>query len=110
MEGPMHRNGRLAISLTLAVGVIGGATGSAQTTVVLYNHRPSGNFTFRSLDLNSASKDDLAKLPSIGDALANKIINGRPYLATRELVDREIVSAATYAKIEGRVKVATTSR
>jgi len=56
------------------------------------------------------SKDDLAKLPSIGDALATKIIEGRPYRAARELVDRAIVSAATYAKLEGRVKVTTTSR
>jgi len=55
------------------------------------------------LDLNSASKADLAALPGIGDSYSDKIIAGRPYKSKSELVSRKILPSATYDKIKTMV-------
>jgi len=55
------------------------------------------------LDLNSASKQELMTLPGIGDALSQKIIEGRPYARKDQLVSKNIVPQATYDKIKDQV-------
>ena len=55
------------------------------------------------LDINSASKDDLEKLPGIGPATSQKIIAGRPYRAKNELVGKKIVSKSEYEKIKEQI-------
>ncbi len=55
------------------------------------------------LDINSASKQELMKLPGIGDAYSQKIIDGRPYRAKNQLVQKNIIPQATYDKISGQI-------
>jgi DNA uptake protein ComE-like DNA-binding protein len=55
------------------------------------------------LDLNSATKDQLVGLPGVTTAEADRVIAGRPYNDSDELVTRHIMSKAEYDRIADRV-------
>jgi competence protein ComEA len=57
------------------------------------------------LDLNSASEDDLTGLPGIGKHEARRIMAGRPYKDKHELVSKKILSASAYEKLKDDVAV-----
>lgn len=59
----------------------------------------------RAVDLNKASKDDLASLPGITPHQADRIIAERPYASPHQLVTRRILSEDQYSQIQDRVTV-----
>jgi competence protein ComEA len=55
------------------------------------------------IDLNSASKEELDALPGIGEAYAQKIIDGRPYKSKNDLVRKGVLPSSAYDKIKDQV-------
>ncbi len=55
------------------------------------------------LDLNTATKKQLLSLPGVTGSEANRVIAGRPYTETSEVVTRRIMPKAEYDKIADRV-------
>jgi competence protein ComEA len=58
-----------------------------------------------SIDLNSASREQLQSLPGITPKMSESIVAHRPYSSSSELVDRHILSKQAYDKIADRVEV-----
>lgn len=55
------------------------------------------------MDINSASKKELATLPKIGDARSDAIIKGRPYRGKDELLSRKILTEDVYNGIKDMI-------
>jgi DNA uptake protein ComE-like DNA-binding protein len=55
------------------------------------------------LDLNQASKEQLASLPGMSSEGAERIIDGRPYRSASELASRRIISQQEYDKIKDQI-------
>ena len=101
----MKTNRLLRIAFIVACGVLFSAPGFAQATKKPAPKTATSKAADAAtlIDLNSASKDDLMKLPGIGDAYAQKIIAGRPYARKDQLVGKNVVPQATYDKIKDKI-------
>ncbi|HET7225428.1 MAG TPA: helix-hairpin-helix domain-containing protein [Candidatus Eisenbacteria bacterium] len=79
-----------------AASAKGASTAASAKTAAAANGAPGA----AKVDINTASKEDLAKLPVIGDAIAAKIIAGRPYKTKRDLLTKKVLTANQYAKVK----------
>jgi competence protein ComEA len=94
----------LVFALSLGSGVAAGQTSSSAaagpTTTAAGQMAKAAT---DKLDINVASVDQLKELPGIGDAYSKKIVDGRPYRAKNELVQKKIIPQATYDKIKDMI-------
>ncbi len=57
------------------------------------------------VNINSATKEDLMKLPGITEARADRVIAARPYNDTTELVSKKVLTKGEYDQIANRITV-----
>jgi competence protein ComEA len=57
------------------------------------------------VELNGAAKEELMKLPGVSEAVATRIIAGRPYLSKAFLLTNKVVSEDVYLAIRNLVTV-----
>jgi competence protein ComEA len=88
--------------LFFALSLVSGMA-SAQANPAAGSTASAAKMATDKLDINSATKDQLKDLPGIGDAYSQKIIDGRPYRAKTDLVQKKIVPQATYDKIKDMI-------
>jgi DNA uptake protein ComE-like DNA-binding protein len=89
----------LFLALSLVGGMAVGQAASGSSMAAPAQMAKAGE----KLDINTATKDQLKALPGIGDAYSQKIIDGRPYRAKNELVQKKIIPQATYDKIKDMI-------
>ena len=111
---------RTQLSCLLAAGVMLLCAGSASATVtdaaakpaaagsaplatsIKATHKPVAKVKL--VDINSADKAALIKLPGMTDALADKIIAGRPYGSKAWLLSNNVIDTAAYDSIKARIE------
>jgi DNA uptake protein ComE-like DNA-binding protein len=55
------------------------------------------------VDINSATKEDLAALPGSNPDLAQNIVSGRPYAKKTDLLRKKVVPKNAYEKMQGQI-------
>ena len=57
------------------------------------------------LDPNTASRDDLMRLPGVGETLANRIIEHRPYQRVVDLLEVEGIGPARFRELKAMLRI-----
>ena len=93
-----------AIAILIPVAAFAAtSTAKSEAAVKSKTHMAAHTKRAPATDINTASKEDLMKLPGITDEAAEKIIAGRPYKSKAELAKKNILTKAEYAKVRSHV-------
>lgn len=57
------------------------------------------------VNINSASLDELDKLPGVGLVTAQRVVDNRPYQRAEELLSKRVVSKTVFEKIKGLIGI-----
>ena len=100
----------LGITLTCLILVIlaFGQIGTTPPTFPRTNDKRSDKAEL--LDINSASREQLAALSGIGEEYADKVIAGRPYKNKKELKTRKILPPANYKQVADKITAKQTTK
>ena len=80
------------------------AQGTPSNAALLAMHRRHGlTVAENPVDINSASRKELMKLPGIGTAEADRIIANRPYLVKTDLVSKNVLLVGPFLSIKHHV-------
>jgi DNA uptake protein ComE-like DNA-binding protein len=91
-----------ALAFALVLPVAAFAAQGMDTKAVPAAAHPHGK-RMPAVDINSASKDQLMKLPGITEETAQKIVDGRPYKTKADLTKKQILTKAEYGKVRSRI-------
>jgi len=92
----------LAFAMILPVAALAATGPDAKATTAHPAHVAHAK-RMPAVDINSAGKEDLMKLPGITDETAQKIVDGRPYKSKADLIKKSILTKAEYGKVRNRI-------
>lgn len=101
MKHRIGKAGLIALAIYFATGVSQANVGKFEAAGK--SLASSQSAAVKLVDINSASKAELKALAGIDDALAGKIIAGRPYLSKAFLVTRNIIPTGIYGIIKQQI-------
>jgi competence protein ComEA len=91
---------RARAATTTAKGAVAATTkGTAATTARGATASPAAGAAATLVDLNTATRAELMKLPGIGEAISDKILKARPFANKAQLLSRGLVSKVVYDKL-----------
>ena len=90
-----------AVMLALGLSVI--VPGCSKTESTLKHDWSEVTGKKQQVDLNSATRKELAELPGISDSDAKRIIDNRPYNDPHDLVRKKVIGAHAYDQIASQV-------
>ena len=103
----VHYLGAIGLSMLLALPVAAQtsspskspATAPSATGKAAAKSQPAGQL----VDINSASAEELDKLPGVGPARVKAIIANRPYNGKDDLTQRKIIPPNVYSQIKDKI-------